>query len=93
LDQILDAPGGYRTTPQTGDPRDLVTYRMAASARSPIGSGSQTWCAAGADYQPASRLGLVQTIDLLWGSIAKEDLPELAALPIEAYQREFDPLP
>ncbi len=33
MDQILDAPGGYRTTLQTGDPRDLVTYRMAASRK------------------------------------------------------------
>ncbi len=41
----------------------------------------------------AGKLGANRTIDLLWGSITKEDLPELAALPIEAYQREFDPLP
>jgi Zn-dependent peptidase ImmA (M78 family)/DNA-binding XRE family transcriptional regulator len=41
----------------------------------------------------SGKLGANRTIDLLWGSIAKEDLPELAALPIEAYQREFDPLP
>ena len=41
----------------------------------------------------AGKLGANRTIDLLWGSIAKEDLPELATLPIEAYQREFDPLP
>jgi Zn-dependent peptidase ImmA (M78 family)/transcriptional regulator with XRE-family HTH domain len=41
----------------------------------------------------ASKLGANRTIDLLWGSITKKDLPELAALPIEAYQREFDPLP
>jgi Zn-dependent peptidase ImmA (M78 family)/transcriptional regulator with XRE-family HTH domain len=41
----------------------------------------------------AGKLGANRTIDLLWGSIAKEDLPELGALPIEAFQREFDPLP
>jgi Zn-dependent peptidase ImmA (M78 family)/DNA-binding XRE family transcriptional regulator len=41
----------------------------------------------------SGKLGANRTIDLLWGSIAKEDLPEPAALPIEAYQREFDPLP
>jgi hypothetical protein len=41
LDQILNAPGGYRTTLQTGDPRDLVAYRMAASRKSPVGGGSQ----------------------------------------------------
>jgi Zn-dependent peptidase ImmA (M78 family)/DNA-binding XRE family transcriptional regulator len=41
----------------------------------------------------SGKLGANRTIDLLWGSISKEDLPELGALPIEAYQREFDPLP
>ena len=41
----------------------------------------------------SGKLGANRTIDLLWGSVAKDDLPEPAALPIEAYQREFDPLP
>jgi Zn-dependent peptidase ImmA (M78 family)/DNA-binding XRE family transcriptional regulator len=41
----------------------------------------------------SGKLGANRTIDLLWGSITKQDLPERAALPIEAYQREFDPLP
>jgi Zn-dependent peptidase ImmA (M78 family)/DNA-binding XRE family transcriptional regulator len=41
----------------------------------------------------SGKLGANRTIDLLWGSIANEDLPELAALPIESFQREFDPLP
>jgi Zn-dependent peptidase ImmA (M78 family)/transcriptional regulator with XRE-family HTH domain len=41
----------------------------------------------------SGKLGANRTIDLLWGSISREDLPELGALPIEAYQREFDPLP
>lgn len=41
----------------------------------------------------SGKLGANRTIDLLWGSVVKDDLPEPAALPIEAYQREFDPLP
>ena len=41
----------------------------------------------------SGKLGANRTIDLLWGSIAAEDLPELAPLPREAFQRDFDPLP
>jgi len=41
----------------------------------------------------AGKLGANRTIDLLWRSITHEDLPELASMPIEAFQREFDPLP
>lgn len=41
----------------------------------------------------SGRLGASRTVDLLWGSITKDDLPQLDVLPIEALQREFDPLP
>jgi Zn-dependent peptidase ImmA (M78 family)/DNA-binding XRE family transcriptional regulator len=41
----------------------------------------------------SGKLGANRTIDLLWGSIAAEDLPELAPLPREAFQRDFDLLP
>src|SRR6266516_4647805 len=41
----------------------------------------------------SGKLGPNRTVDLLWDSITNQDLPELDALPIEAYQREFDPLP
>ena len=41
----------------------------------------------------SGKLGANRTVDLLWDSITNQDLPELDALPIEAYQREFDPLP
>jgi len=41
----------------------------------------------------SGKLGANRTVDLLWDSITSQDLPELDALPIEAYQREFDPLP
>jgi Zn-dependent peptidase ImmA (M78 family)/DNA-binding XRE family transcriptional regulator len=41
----------------------------------------------------SGKLGANRTIDLLWGSVAKDDLPEPNVPPIEAYQREFDPLP
>src|SRR6266516_4746677 len=41
----------------------------------------------------SGRLGANRTVDLLWDSITNQDLPELDALPIEASQREFDPLP
>jgi hypothetical protein len=41
----------------------------------------------------SGKLGANRTIDLLWGSVAEDDLPEPNVPPIEAYQREFDPLP
>jgi Zn-dependent peptidase ImmA (M78 family)/DNA-binding XRE family transcriptional regulator len=41
----------------------------------------------------SGRLGASRTVDLLWGSITKDDLPQLDVIPVEALQREFDPLP
>jgi Zn-dependent peptidase ImmA (M78 family)/transcriptional regulator with XRE-family HTH domain len=41
----------------------------------------------------SGRLGASRTVDLLWGSVSKGDLPQLDVVPIGALQREFDPLP
>jgi Zn-dependent peptidase ImmA (M78 family)/DNA-binding XRE family transcriptional regulator len=41
----------------------------------------------------SGRLGASRTVDLLWGSISQDDLPQLDVVPVEALRREFDPLP
>jgi Zn-dependent peptidase ImmA (M78 family)/transcriptional regulator with XRE-family HTH domain len=41
----------------------------------------------------SGRLGASRTVDLLWGSISMEDLPQLDEVPVEALRREFDPFP
>jgi Zn-dependent peptidase ImmA (M78 family)/DNA-binding XRE family transcriptional regulator len=41
----------------------------------------------------SGKLGANRTVDLLWGSVTIEELPEPNPLPIDSLQREFDPLP
>jgi Zn-dependent peptidase ImmA (M78 family)/DNA-binding XRE family transcriptional regulator len=41
----------------------------------------------------SGRLGASRTVDLLWGSVTRDELPQRDVVPVEALQREFDPLP
>ncbi len=41
----------------------------------------------------SGRLAASRTVDLLWGSVTKDELPQLDVVPVEALRREFDPLP
>lgn len=43
-------------------------------------------------YQ-AGKLSAARTVELLWGTVAIEELPEQRALPLESLRREFDRLP
>jgi Zn-dependent peptidase ImmA (M78 family)/transcriptional regulator with XRE-family HTH domain len=43
-------------------------------------------------YQ-AGRLSASRTVELLWGTVAIEELPEQRAVPLESLRREFDRLP
>jgi Zn-dependent peptidase ImmA (M78 family)/DNA-binding XRE family transcriptional regulator len=43
-------------------------------------------------YQ-AGRLSASRTVELLWGTVTIEDLPEQRAVPLESLRREFDHLP
>lgn len=40
----------------------------------------------------AGRLSAARTVELLWGTVAIEDLPEQRAIPLDALRREFDDL-
>jgi Zn-dependent peptidase ImmA (M78 family)/DNA-binding XRE family transcriptional regulator len=40
----------------------------------------------------SGRLGASRTVDLLWGSVTRDDLPQLDVVPIDALQRELDAL-
>ena len=40
----------------------------------------------------AGKLSASRTVELLWGTVAIEELPEQRAIPLESLRREFDPL-
>jgi hypothetical protein len=40
----------------------------------------------------SGKLSAARTVELLWGTVAIEDLPEQRMVPLESLRREFDPL-
>jgi Zn-dependent peptidase ImmA (M78 family)/transcriptional regulator with XRE-family HTH domain len=41
----------------------------------------------------AGKLSASRTVELLWGTVTREDLPEQRAVPLESLRQEFDHLP
>jgi Zn-dependent peptidase ImmA (M78 family)/transcriptional regulator with XRE-family HTH domain len=41
----------------------------------------------------SGRLSAARTVELLWGEVAEEELPEQHVVPLEGLRREFEPLP
>jgi len=57
------------------------------------------WCRTTPEYGKrvlaayrSGKLSAARTIELLWGTVGIEDLPEQRAIPLESLRREFDPL-
>ncbi|HEV8648554.1 MAG TPA: XRE family transcriptional regulator [Actinomycetes bacterium] len=72
---------------------DFIELGMAVVEELHPPSASPRYAQAVLRAYRGGKLGANRTVDLLWGSVAKEELPQLDALPVEALRREFDPLP
>lgn len=41
----------------------------------------------------SGRLTAARTVELLWGTVSEDELPEVNEIPLDGLRREFDPLP
>ncbi len=80
----------FAATPPTGADFIAIGERWVAELEAPAIPPEYGKRVLGA-YR-AGRLSAARTVELLWGTVTIEDLPEQRAVPLESLRREFDHL-